>query len=199
MSHLLSHAGHLVSKGGHLALSSCCYQQFRKCSDNTLADVWIKKPAPSGVKIGTTCYYNGGDAGSCSPGTIYSSGSYTTTTGCGDSACSTGGTGSCASCGISTVKVVLSVSVCTGCYNTCFAFGDGGSVSQQNIRDLSGTWCVGCGTGFTTFTLTRPPYFYSPASYFKWTVTAHNAVNRMLSPQKPQMALADAAKLWRYE
>lgn len=84
---LWDNAGNFRWKGANF-LAQTCYKQARKCSDNTLADVWVccKDTAsfPNSFQIGTTgpCYYFGSDAISSSHGTIYVALSLTARGGC---------------------------------------------------------------------------------------------------------------------
>jgi Erv1 / Alr family len=54
--------------------------------------------------------------------------------------------------------------------------------------------CAGCRKHWREVTAKLPPDFSSPAAYFRWTVRAHNAINRRLG--KPIMKLQTAKRLW---
>ena len=75
-------------------------------------------------------------------------------------ACCGGGGGGCGGCPtVNAIRVDLDFSICTGCFATCYEFGDGGSVSTKRIRDISGSYCVPCGVA-TAFDLGHSSPFF---------------------------------------
>lgn len=56
--------------------------------------------------------------------------------------------------------------------------------------------CAGCRRHWLEVVAKLPPTFSSRAAYFRWTVRAHNAINRRLG--KPIIPLRRARSLWNF-
>jgi hypothetical protein len=55
--------------------------------------------------------------------------------------------------------------------------------------------CGSCGGHWQTWTAENPPDLTAAASYFEWTVAAHNAVSERIG--KPTMSTVDALARWK--
>lgn len=85
-------------------------------------------------------------------------------------------------------------------HGACFVPSDNPDPDIEHLwldRFANRIRCAGCRNHWREVIAKLPPDFSSRAAYFRWTVRAHNSINRRLG--KPIVSLRTARALWRFD